>query len=280
MNVALVTDSTSDLPPELREQIGVRVVPLYVHFQGRTYKDWEEIRPSDIFKGVQQGADLPTTSQPSPQDFEAAYAEALESAERVLSIHISSKLSGTFQSASIAAEKFGGRVQVFDSLAASAGIGMMVLRAHELLQQGASLDEVIAELERIRDDHIVRFVVATLEYLRKNGRIGGAQALLGNLLNIKPILTVQNGVVDAAGRARGEKRALKEMVKTFREWAHGRKRVRIFYLYTGAEEAVHALQNEIRALGESVEEVYTSEIGAVIAAHTGPGIYGYYAYSL
>lgn len=280
MSVALVTDSTSDIPPELRMRIGVRVVPLYVHFQGKTFKDWEEITPSDLFKGVAAGADLPSTSQPSPQDFEAAYAEALEYADRVLSIHISSKLSGTYQSASIAAEKFKGRVRVFDSLAASAGVGMMVLRAHELLQQGTRLEGVLQELERIRDDHTVRFVVATLDYLRKNGRIGGAQAFLGNLLNIKPILTVKNGVVDAAGRARGEKRALKEMVKTFQKWRQGRKRVRIFYLYTGAEEAVHELQHEIRALGDGVEEVYTSEVGAVIASHTGPGVYGYYAYSL
>jgi len=280
MNVALVTDSTSDIPPRLRERVGVHIVPLYVHFQGKTFKDWEEITPTDLFRGVNAGADLPTTSQPSPQDFEDAYTQALEHAERIISIHISSKLSGTFQSASIAAEKFGGRVQVFDSRAASAGIGMMVLRAHELLKQGASIEEVLRELERIRDDHIIRFVVATLDYLRKNGRIGGAQAFLGNLLSIKPILTVQNGVVDAAGRARGDKRALKEMVKTFKNWQQGRKNVRIFYLFTGAEETVHALQEEIRSLGEGIEEVYTSEIGAVIAAHTGPGIYGYYAYSL
>ena len=280
MNVALVTDSTSDIPPELRARIDVRVVPLYVHFQGKTFKDWEEITPAELFKGVSAGTDLPTTSQPSPQDFELAYAEALEHADRVLSIHISSKLSGTFQSASIAAEKYGGRVQVFDSQAASAGIGMMVLRAHELLSEGAELEGVVRELERMRDDHIVRFVVATLDYLRKNGRIGGAQAILGNLLNIKPILTVREGVVDAAGRVRGEKRALKEMVKTFSEWRQGREQVRIFYLYTGAEEAVHALREEIRSLGGGIEEVYTSEIGAVIASHTGPGIYGYYAYSL
>ena len=280
MSVALVTDSTSDIPPQMREKLNLEVVPLYVHFQGRTYKDWEEITPSDLFKGIEGGAEMPTTSQPSPQDFEAAYERALASADEVLSIHISSKLSGTVQSAQIAAEKFGGRVHVFDSLAASAGIGMLVLRAHELLNKGASLEEVLRELERIRADHIVRFSVATLEYLRKNGRIGGAQAFLGNLLNIKPILTVKDGVVDAAGRARGEKRALKEMLKTFQEWRAGRERVRVFFLYTGAESSVSNLRREVLALGEGIEEVYTSEIGAVIAAHTGPGIFGYYAYGL
>jgi len=280
MQIALVTDSTSDIPPALRQELGVRVVPLYVNFQGKVYKDWEEISPADIFKEVAAGADLPTTSQPSPQDFEAAFAEALEAdAGHVLTITISSKLSGTYQSALLAAEKFPGRVTVFDSLAASAGIGMMVLRAHELLGEGRPLEEVLAELERIRNDHIVRFLVATLDYLRKNGRIGGAEAFLGNLLNIKPILTVSNGVVDAAGRARGEKRALKEMVKTFKQWSAGRERVRIFYLYTGAEEAVVKMRAELNEL-DNVEEVYTSEIGAVIASHVGPGIFGYYAYSL
>lgn len=280
MQIALVTDSTSDIPPALRQDLGVRVVPLYVNFQGKVYKDWEEISPADIFKEVAAGADLPTTSQPSPQDFEAAFAEALEAgAEHVLTITISSKLSGTYQSALLAAEKFPGHVTVFDSLAASAGIGMMVLRAHELLGDGRPLEEVMAELERIRSDHIVRFLVATLDYLRKNGRIGGAEAFLGNLLNIKPILTVNNGVVDAAGRARGEKRALKEMVKTFKQWSAGRERVRVFYLYTGAEEAVAKMRSELNEL-DNVEEVYTSEIGAVIASHVGPGIFGYYAYSL
>jgi len=280
MQIALVSDSTSDIPPSIREKLGVRIVPLYVNFEGKVYKDWEEISPKDIFARVKAGADLPTTSQPSPQDFEAAFAEAFENgADHVLSINISSKLSGTVQSARIAAENFPGKVTVFDSLAASAGIGMMVLRAHEMLAEGKGLAEVMAELERIRDDHIIRFMVATLDYLRKNGRIGGAEAFLGNLLNIKPILTVNNGVVDAAGRARGEKRALKEMVKTFKEWSAGRDKVRVFFLYTGAEGAVENLRREILAL-EGTEEVYTSEIGAVIASHVGPGIFGYYAYSI
>ncbi len=280
MQTALVTDSTSDLPPQIKDELGIRIVPLYVHFDNNTYKDWFEIKPADLFSGIAKGAEMPTTSQPSPQDFENAFAEALsDGADQVLCVTISSKLSGTYQSAVIAAEKFPGKVTVFDSLAASAGIGMMVLRAHELLSNGAELESVLTELERIRDDHIVRFLVATLDYLRKNGRIGGAQALIGNLLNIKPILTVNNGVVDAAGRARGEKRALKEMLKTFKNWAAGRRRVRVFLLYTGDENAVSALREAI-GVAANVEIVYTTEIGAVIASHTGPGVYGYYAYSL
>ncbi|GLV47192.1 hypothetical protein TJA_03660 [Thermus sp. LT1-2-5] len=280
MKVALVTDSTADLPKPLREGLGIRVVPLYVHLGGRVYRDWQEITPEEIFQKVREGTAFPSTSQPSPEDFMKAYQEALQEAEHVLSIHISSKLSGTVQSAELAAQEFPGRVTVFDSLAASLGIGMMVLRAHELLQEGQSLPSVLEELKRIRQDHFVRFSVATLEFLRRGGRIGGAQALLGTLLGIKPILTLKEGRVEAAGRARGERKAREEIVKDFRTWGQGRKRIRAFFLYSAEEGAVRELKELVLASGLPVEEALVSELGAVIASHTGPGTYGFYAYSL
>lgn len=279
MKVAIVTDSTSDLQARAAE-MGVEVVPLYVNFQGKIHKDWVEITPADIFAGVAAGAAMPSTSQPSPADFKAAYEHALQKADHVLSIHISSKLSGTVGSANLAAQEFPGKVTVFDSLAASMGIGMMVERAKELLDQGADLKQVLVELERIRADHIVRFTLATLDYLKKNGRIGGAQALLGGLLGIKPILTVKEGKVEAAGRARGEKKALAEMVESLKTWAAGRQKIRIFYLYNAEESDVAAFKAAVEATGLPLEERVTSSIGGVISTHTGPGLYGYYAYSL
>lgn len=280
MKVALVTDSTADLPKPLREGLGIRVVPLYVHLGGRVYRDWEEITPEEVFQKVREGTAFPTTSQPSPEDFMKAYGEALQEADHVLSVHISSKLSGTVQSAELAAQEFPGRVTVFDSQAASLGIGMMVLRAHELLAQGQALSEVLEELKRIRQDHFVRFSVATLEFLRRGGRIGGAQALLGTLLGIKPILTLKEGRVEAVGRARGERKAREEIVKDFRAWGEGRKRIRAFFLYSAEEQAVRELKAMVLASGLPVEEALVSELGAVIASHTGPGTYGFYAYSL
>lgn len=280
MKVALVTDSTSDLPKPLRESLGVQVVPLYVNLGGRAYRDWEEIKPEEIFQKVRQGEAFPNTSQPSPEDFHKAYEGALAKADHVLSIHISSKLSGTVQSAELAAQGFPGRVTVFDSQAASLGIGMLVLRAHELLTQGRSLEEVLRELERIRQDHFVRFSVATLEFLKRGGRIGGAQALLGTLLGIKPILTLKEGRVEAAGRARGEKKAKEEILKDFQAWGQGRGRIRAFFLYSAEESAVKELKEAVLASGLPVEEALVSELGAVIASHTGPGTYGFYAYSL
>lgn len=156
----------------------------------------------------------------------------------------------------------------------------MVERAKELLDQGADLKQVLVELERIRADHIVRFTLATLDYLKKNGRIGGAQALLGGLLGIKPILTVKEGKVEAAGRARGEKKALAEMVESLKTWAAGRQKIRIYYLYNTEESDVAAFKAAVQATGLPLEERVTSSIGGVISTHTGPGLYGYYAYSL
>ncbi|GGN03861.1 hypothetical protein GCM10007092_17950 [Thermus composti] len=280
MKVALVTDSTADLPKPLREALGVRVVPLYVHLGGRVYRDWEEISPKEIFRKVREENTFPTTSQPSPEDFLKVYREALQEADQVLSIHISSKLSGTVQSAELAASEFSGRVVVFDSLAASLGIGMMVLRAHELLREGQDLPAVLRELQRIRQDHFVRFSVATLEFLKRGGRIGGAQALLGTLLNIKPILTLKGGRVEVAGRARGERKAREEILKDFRAWGEGRKGIRAYFLYSGEEEVVRELKEMVLVSGLPVEEALVSELGAVIASHTGPGTYGFYAYSL
>jgi DegV family protein with EDD domain len=280
MKVALVTDSTADLPEPLRTRLGIRMVPLYVHLGSGVYRDWTEITPTEIFEKVRQGVAFPTTSQPSPKDFEEVYRQALAEADHVLSIHISSKLSGTLQSAELAAQAFPGRVSLFDSQAASLGIGMMVLRAHELLQEGKALEEVLAELNRIRQDHFVRFSVATLEFLRRGGRIGGAQALLGTLLNIKPVLTLKAGRVEAAGRARGEKGARELILKDFLAWGKGRGRIRAFFLYSGDPQAVEELKGMVLASSLPVEEGLTSELGSVIASHTGPGTYGFYAYSL
>ncbi|MCX7739508.1 MAG: DegV family protein [Meiothermus sp.] len=279
MRIAIVTDSTSDLQSRAAE-MGVEVVPLYVNFKGKIHKDWVEITPDDIFEGVRAGAEMPSTSQPSPADFKAAYERALRRADHVLSIHISSKLSGTVQSAQLASQEFPGKITIFDTQAASMGIGMMVERAKELLDQGADLGQVLVELERIRADHIVRFTLSTLEYLKKNGRIGGAQALLGGLLGIKPILTLKEGRVEAAGRARGEKKALAEMVEALKAWSSGRQKIRIYYLYNSGEEDLSAFKTAVQAAGLPLEERDPRRIGGVISTHTGPGVVGFYAYSL
>lgn len=284
MRILLVSDSTSDLTPDLAQRWNVTIVPLYVLFKDRTFIDQKEIRPADIFEGMRAGAAPPSTSQPSPKDFEDAYRRLLEEnpdpSTHILSIHVSSKLSGTVQSANLAAQEFPGRVTVFDSYSASAGLGMMVGRAAELIAQGSDLGSILADLERIKSDYTVRFTVATLEFLKRNGRIGGAQALLGGLLGIKPILTLQDGRVEPGGRARGEKKALEDIVLAFRKWAEGRPKIRVYFIYTADRAAVAQLREAVLGSGLPVEEGYTSELGAVVATHVGPNAYGLFAYSL
>lgn len=272
MNVAVLTDSTSDLTPAVTRELDVRVVPLYVNFRGQVLKDAVEIRTPDIFEGVRAGAAMPSTSQPTPADFETAYEQALGQAEHVLSVHISAKLSGTIGSATLAAGNFPGKISVFDSQTTSAGLGMMVDRAVRLVRAGAAPDAAIQALERMRAAQDIRFGVASLDFLRKNGRIGGAQALVGSLLNIKPILRLVEGRVEPAGRARGAQRAMQEIADAVRAYAARHGSTRIAYMYSESPDEVAPLREMLASVAAA--EFTTGPIGAVIASHTGPGTYG------
>ena len=272
MNVAVVTDSTSDLPDALAAQLGVEVVPLYVNFKGNVLKDHLEINTSTIFQGVKEGAAMPSTSQPTPVDFENAFKKALEKAEHVLCITISSKLSGTFQSANLAAQTLPGKVTVFDSLSACGSLAMMVERAVRLLNTGSSLESVVGVLEKTKNLMNLRFSVGSLDFLKKNGRIGGAQALIGGLLNIKPILHLVAGKVEAAGRVRGSRAALDDMIGNLKTLKVKHPKLRVTYIYTDKPEDVEPLREAGRNLG--IEEFAVLQTGPVIASHVGPGTYG------
>jgi DegV family protein with EDD domain len=244
MSIAVLTDSTSDMTPAMQEALGVTVVPLYVNFQNRVLKDNLEIKTDEVFAGIKAGA----------------------------SIHISSKLSGTVASASLAAKDFAGRVVTFDSEVSSGSQSMMCERAVRLLNAGASIDEVVTVLERVRKVTNLRFSVGSLDFLKKNGRIGGAQALIGGLLNIKPILHLVSGKVEAAGRVRGSKAALEDVVSNLRALQAKHGRVRTAYIYTDKPDDVEPLRIAGKEMG--VEEFSVTRTGTVIASHVGPGTYG------
>lgn len=282
MSLHIITDSTCDLPEAELAALSVRRVPLTVNFQGKDWVDWEEITPADIIRGVDRGAELPTTSQPSPEAFAAAYREAVgQGASAILVVTISSHLSGTFQSASLAAEGAGVPVEVFDSRAASIGIAQLVRRAAALRDEGQGLDVVLRALESVRSTLVPFFSVAGLDYLQKGGRLGRAAAVIGSLLNLKPILSVHEGRITAEGRARGMKKAIAEVVSL----AAGR--VREFpgrpymdFLHVQDEAAAQQVKDAIDATGIDYAGGGIYEIGAVIAAHTGPGTCGVYMHSL
>ncbi len=281
MNLAIVTDSTCDLKEAELAALNVQRVPLYVNFKNEVFKDWVEINPADIVKGVAEGAALPSTSQPSPQDFENAFQAAVSrGAEQILCLTISGELSGTVQSANLAKAEVDVPVTVFDSRAASVGLGDMVKEAARRRDAGASMDEIVRALEHIRDTNFILFTVATLDFLQKNGRIGGAQALLGGLLNIKPLLTVEGGKVEPAGRVRGTKRAIKELVDRTVGYAEEHNGdLKISFLHIQDEAAAQTLQRAVQDAGVVFENGGVYEIGAVIATHVGPGTFGMYMHT-
>lgn len=280
MKLAIITDSTSDLTADELSRLEVEAVPLHVNFKGSNFLDWLEITPAEIIAGVAAGADLPSTSQPSPQEFTAAYQRAIDAgAEEILVICVSSKMSGTVQSATIAAEEAAVPVTVFDSLAASLGHGEMVRVASKMRADGADLATIMTAVAVIRDSNFLVFTVATLDFLVKNGRIGRASALVGGLLNIKPLLTLDDGTVGPLARVRGMKKAQQEMVERFKAYVDGAAgAVVLNLLHVQDLPGAQRLREAIDAAGISYKFGGFHEIGAVIASHTGPQTYGLYTH--
>lgn len=273
MTIAIVTDSTSDLGPALAEHYGITVVPLYVLFDGKMHRDGLEITATELIQGIKAGKKLPSTSQPSPAEFASVFREALKGADQVLCVNISGQLSGTVGSARLAAQEFGERVKVVDSRTVSLGLGMLAVRAAVLAREGKNAEEIASVLTQLAQQTDLRFTVGTLDFLKANGRIGGGTALLGGLLNIKPILVVKNGRVEAGGRARGSKKAVQDIVDHARTYIERHGRSRIAFLHTVEGEA---LAEEIRTglQGADYEDFGMYQIGAVVATHAGPGAAG------
>ncbi len=277
-DVAVVTDSTSYLPPELIERHGIHIVPLYVVFgPDRTVREVDITDYHAFFEELRQAEKLPSTSQPSVGDFTSVFEPLLAEGREIVSVHISGGLSGTPEAARQAKEalerdgKGGERIEVVDSTTAAGGLGFMVLAAAKAAGDGASAKEVAAHVAQARSELKLWFVIDTLEFLRRGGRIGAASAWIGSTLKVKPILTVENEMTPVE-RVRTSRRAFERMV----DYARQRKD-------SGADawSAQHInAPDACEQLIESCSEVYgrpptiVSEIGPVLAAHTGPGLLG------
>lgn len=281
MSVAIVTDSTCDLHISELEQLGVRRVPLYVMFKGETFKDWETINPNELIEGINEGADMPSTSQPSPQNFEDVFNDAIKAgATEIVCLTISSELSKTIQAANVASKEVSVPVHLFDSQTASLGLGMMVQYAVEKQRAGASAAEIMTALEGMRARSRIFFSVGSLDFLQKNGRIGGARALLGGLLNLKPLLTLVEGKIEPIGRARGSKRARKELVGHISDVASAATgTMHAVFIGIQEEDTITELKKALAELGVQYQDHGQYTIGSVIAAHVGPGTYGVCLYS-
>jgi DegV family protein with EDD domain len=277
-NTAIVLDSTSDFPEAQERYPNMRVVPLYVLFGDERFRDEVDLTPEAFYEKLATAPALPTTSQPTPQDFLSAYEElAGLGFERIWSLHLTSKLSGTFQSASLAADELGGdRVRLVDSETASLAVALLALAIQRRLARGTSDEEVKELVTRFKATNGVVFTVATLDYLQKGGRIGRAQVLAGTLLNVKPILGVADGVVVPLGRVRGRQKALEEFARIFTEATDDVDGLRLAIAHANAPEWVDVLTDMARKARPKAELELVENLGAVVGTHAGPGAVGFF----
>ncbi len=275
-NTAIVLDSTSDYPEAPARFPNMRLVPLYVRFGDETFRDYVELGPQQFYEKLRTSAELPATSQPTPQDFLSAY-EALAGYERIYSLHVSSKVSGTFQSAELATAELGdGRVRVVDTLSVSLAVAMLSHAIQRRLARGTSDEELDELLARFHRDCRVIFTVETLEYLQRGGRIGRAAALAGSLLNVRPILAIEDGVVVPAARVRGRQKALAEFAGRFEAATEDLPGLRVAIAHADAADWVGTLSELVWRVRPRAEIEFRAMLGAVVGTHTGPGAVGFF----
>lgn len=268
--VGVVTDSTADLPLELADEVGLRVVPMSVSFRDQTYISRVTISDEEFYTRLADAAELPTTAQPSPAWFEEAYADCVDDGlDACVSVHVSRELSGTVAAARRAAQDVDLDVRVVDSRQVGGGLALMALAAQRAADAGASVDEVVAAAERARAGLVNVVVVDTLENLRRGGRVSGAQALVGNVLQVKPILTVRDGRIEPVDRARTFKRALDAIVDRVATALDGAP-ADVVVTHALAPGRAEDLWDRLRHRIEVASEL-TTVFGPVLATHTGQG---------
>ncbi|MBD0383097.1 DegV family protein [Paenibacillus sedimenti] len=269
--VQIFTDSTNDLSDELRQSYQIEVVPLYVIFDGDSYKDGVSIKPDKLFHLVGQTGKLPKTAAPSPTDFEQAFAPYIAAGDDIVFIGLSSELSSTIQNATIAASQFEeGRVTVIDSRNLSTGIGLLVLKAAQAAGEGKSAKEIRALIEPQTAKIEVEFVIDTLEYLHKGGRCSSVQAFIGSLLKIRPLVKVIKGAMTLTDKVRGKReKALDQLLNNALAQKDLMDEEILFITHAMAAEDAAYLKNQIEQ-HTNVKRVYITETGCVISSHCGP----------
>lgn len=272
--VRIVTDSTADLPKELAAKYEITVVPLKVIFNGEeSFKDGVDIETEEFYRRQVERREISTTSQPTPAEFASAYSRLAAGGDSILSIHISSGLSGTYQSARLAEEMVpGADIRVIDSKVTSMGLGLIVLEAARAAAEGKSKEDIL-EIVNDRISKInVFFIVDTLEYLMRGGRIGKAQAFLGTILNIKPLLYLKDGLVQPYEKVRGKAKAIERLAQIVEEKV-GKQKIKCSLVHGMDPAGVEQLRQKITSR-LNCDEPVVSKLGAVVGTHVGPGVLG------
>jgi len=270
MKVKVVTDSTADLPPQLAKELGITIVPVYLRFGDEVYRDRVDISEDEFYQRLLHDPIHPSTTQPSPQDFADVYKNLAQEADGIISIHVSSKLSGTYNSALRGKEVVEKEcpIEVIDSQVVTMGLGQLVIVANTIAESGKSLQQVVEEVKQMIPGIHLLGLLDTLKYLALGGRIGKVQALLGSVLSVKPMLTIKNGELVPAGRTRSRAKGI-DMLFDFVENAVDIQDLAVVY-NTALDEA----QALIERIGNIFpkERIRLARLGPALGVHTGPGI--------
>ncbi|MCH7642228.1 MAG: DegV family protein [Chloroflexi bacterium] len=273
MTIAIVTDSTADLPGDLVEKHGITVVPLIVRFGMEEFKDGVEIDSDEFYRRLEAESDLPTTSQPSPGDFAEVYQKLAADHDGIVSVHLSGKLSQTINSANQGAREVtvdGLRIETIDTGQATIPLGLIVIEAAISAASGATIDEVVAATKDAMGRARFYGMVDTLEYLVKGGRIGRAKGFIGGLLKVTPIITFEDGESSPVASPRTRRRAI-EQIKALVEEAAPFDHLAVYY--STEPEELEKLSRDLAHLAPK-DGVITSRIGAVVGTYAGPGSLG------
>lgn len=271
--IALVTDGTADLTDEIQKDCDIHVVPLKVRFGVQEYTG-KELTSEEFYRRLAEEEELPKTSQPTPEEFGCLYAKLLEEYQEVISVHVSSALSGTFNAAHIARQKFKDKIHLVDSKTLSLGMGLMLMEAARNIKEGQDVAWILDNLAKARKNIETLFTLNTMEYLQKGGRIGRVQGFMGSLLNIKPIIRVgDDGVYQTYGKAHSQKKALDSVAQAFQDLAKGRKAIRLVIVHGAALQAGIYLRDTLEKALHLPTTAFT-QVGPVIGVHTGPGTVG------
>lgn len=276
MGIKIITDSICDVPKEYVEKYGIRVIPLTVNFGNESYRDGVDLTLEEFLTKLEKSEVLPTTSQVPPGDFLEVYREEMALGNKVISIHGSSQLSGTYSSAVIAKEQMVGEdIHVIDSMGITLGAGLLVIKAARLAEEGLEPEEIVKEIEASGQKLKHMIVLDTLKYLHKGGRLSLSASVIGSILNVKPILTVVHGKLELFDKARGIKKAIAAVLDTMKNngWTLDGKIVGINHI--SDLEHMKMLEEELKRK-YNIKEIIRGEVGSVIATHAGPGAVALY----
>jgi len=280
MAVGIVTDSTSDIEPQLAERLGIAVVPLFVIWGDRSFRDYIDLSRREFYARLASEPELPKTSQPSPQMFEEAFAPLAEDGREIVCVTISSKLSGSINAARAAAARFAGtRISIFDSESVAGGLGMQARIANDLAKSGAGSDRILEALERERRAQKLYACIPDLSHVVRTGRIGKARAAIGTLMKIVPVISLHDGEVVAEAQVRTFARAEETMIDLALRNVQDISESRFLVMHTNAPALAQTVRERLeqRFAGVRPQLLEVLEAGPVIATHGGPGAVGVFS---